>query len=85
MRTLQELADEGILFKDHESELIKQQIVSTIKDASVKKTVGRQLVQVIPLREGSTLDWDKADTVMEEHEESLDIIKLHEGEFRVFR
>ncbi len=61
MRTLQELASEGILFKDHESELIKQQLVSTIKDASQKKTVGRQLVQVIPLREGSSLDWDKAD------------------------
>lgn len=73
MKTLQELADEGILFKDHESELIKQQLVSTIKDASQKKTVGRQLVQVIPLREGSTLDWNKAD------KDTLIVRKIAEG------
>lgn len=73
MRTLQELADEGILFKDHESELIKQQLVSTIKDASQKKNVGRQLVQVMPLREGSTLDWNKAD------KDTLLVRKIGEG------
>jgi len=73
MKTLQELADEGILFKDHESELIKQQIVSTIKDAAQKKNVGRGLVHVIPLREGSTLDWDKAD------KDSLLVRKIGEG------
>ena len=61
MKTLQELADEGILFKDHESELIKQNLVSTIKDSAQKTAVGRQIVQVIPMKEGSTLDWDKAD------------------------
>lgn len=73
MRTLQELADEGILFKDHESELIKQQLVSTIKDAAQKKTVGRQIVSVIPLREGSTLDWNKAD------KDSMLVRKIAEG------
>lgn len=61
MKTLQQLADEGLFTKSAEQKLIKQQLFDMIKDSAQKNAIGRQVVQVIPLREGSSLDFDLAD------------------------
>lgn len=61
MKTLQQLADEGLFTKTAEQKLIKQQLFDMIKDSAQKNAIGRQVVQVIPLRQGSSLDFDLAD------------------------
>lgn len=61
MKTLQELADEGFFTTTAEPELIKEQLFATIKDASQKNAIGRQLVEVVPLRNGSSLNFELAD------------------------
>lgn len=61
IKSLIQLADEGVFSRSgSNSVLVKQQLFSTIKDAAVKNAVGRQLVDVIPLTEGSALDFDLA-------------------------
>lgn len=61
MKSLQELADSGVLFQSHESELVKQNLFAIIKEASIASPVGRQIVDVINMQFGSTLDFDLAD------------------------
>ncbi|HEU04801.1 MAG TPA: phage major capsid protein [Nitrosopumilus sp.] len=76
MKSLQQLANEGILFKDAESELIKQNLFAVIKDASISNAFGRQLVDVINMTQGSTLDFilaDKNSTIVRQVSEGGEI------------
>lgn len=73
MKTIQELADEGVLFKSAEAELVKQQLFEIIKEASVATRIGRQLVDIINMREGSTLDFILAD------KDSMQVVEVGEG------
>lgn len=73
MKKLEQLANEGELFSNFESELIKQQLYQKIKDAKLAATVGRQLVDVVKLKAGSSLDWILAD------KDSLKFRKVAEG------
>lgn len=59
--TLEELADHGELITSWESELVKQQLYDILKEASIANRVGRQIVDVINLRAGSSLDFVLAD------------------------
>jgi len=61
MRSLEELAAEGELMYSWETELVKQQLYDIIKEAMYAKTVGRQLVDVIPLKAGHEMDFVLAD------------------------
>lgn len=61
MKTLQNLADEGLFTKSSEDHLIKQQMMDMIIDSAQKNALGRQVVQVINLRQGSSLDFNLAD------------------------
>jgi N4-gp56 family major capsid protein len=61
VKSLQELADSGVLFKSAESELVKENLFNIIKEASIAAPVGRQIVDVINMQYGSTLDFDLAD------------------------
>ena len=63
MKTLQELVDAGVLYRDDESELIKQNLFPMIIEAKLNNTVGRQLVDVINMENklSSTLDIDLED------------------------
>lgn len=61
MKSLEQLANEGELFTSMESELVKQQLFDIIKDASIEARVGRQLVDVLKLSAGSSLDMVLAD------------------------
>ena len=73
MKSLQELADSGILFKSAENELIKQNLFNIIKDAAIASPVGRQVIDVINMKYGSTLDFDLAD------KDSMDVREIAEG------
>jgi len=76
MKSLQELANDGILFNASETELVKQNLFNIIKDASVKSVVGRNVVQVVPMTQGSTLDWvlaDKTSTIVRKVAEGAEI------------
>ncbi|MBW1975926.1 MAG: phage major capsid protein [Deltaproteobacteria bacterium] len=73
MKSLQELADSGILFKSAENELIKQNLYNIIKDAAINHPVGRQVVDVVNMKFGSTLDFDLAD------KNSMDVREIAEG------
>jgi len=57
MKTLEELASAGELMYSWETELVKQQLYAVIKDAMYAATVGRQLVDVIPMKAGHALDF----------------------------
>ena len=70
MKSLQELADSGILFKSAENELIKENLFNIIKDAAINSPVGRQVVDVINMKFGTTLDFDLAD------KNSMDVRKI---------
>ncbi len=54
-RTLEELADEGELMYEWETELVREQLYKQIKDAAYAARVGRQLVDVINLKAGANL------------------------------
>lgn len=73
MKSLQELADSGVLFKSAENELVKQNLFNIIKDASISAPIGRQIIDVINMKFGSTLDFDLAD------KNSMDVRKIAEG------
>lgn len=73
MKTLQQLADEGLFNTASESRLIRQQMFAMIKDSSMKNAIGRQLVEVVPLREGSSIDFELA------NKDSLMVRQMGEG------
>ncbi len=76
MKSLQELANEGVVFKDTEPELIKQNLFATIKEASIRVAVGRQITQLIPYTGqgvSGVLEWNLAD------KDSLTVRKVAEG------
>jgi len=62
-KSLQELANDGLLFRDDESELIIQNLFSKIVDAKLATAAGRQVVDVINMadKKSSTLDIDLED------------------------
>lgn len=55
MKSIEKLADQGELFTNLESETIQTQFYEQIVDAAKRERVGRQLVDVVKLRKGSTL------------------------------
>lgn len=61
MRGLEQLADEGELTTGAEGELIKAQLFNVVKEASIEKRIGRQLVDVINQKAGKTFDIILAD------------------------
>lgn len=73
MKSIEELANEGMLLYDWESELVKQQLYDVIKEASIEARIGRQLVDVIPMKTGTTLDFILAD------KDSLEFRRVAEG------
>lgn len=73
MKSLEELADEGVLITSFESELVKQQLYDVIKEASIEARIGRQLVEVIPMKAGTTLDIILAD------KDSVEFRRVAEG------
>lgn len=58
-RTLEELANEGELMYKWETELVREQLYSIIKDAAYAARVGRQLVEVVNLKAGANIKVDK--------------------------
>jgi len=61
MKTLQQLADEGELFTSFESETVKQQLFEEVLRSSIEARVGRQLMRVVKMGAGTTLDFIRAD------------------------
>lgn len=61
MRSLEQLANEGTLVTEYESELVKTQLYDKIFDASIEARVGRQVVNVIKMTGGTTQDIITAD------------------------
>ena len=72
-KSLEQLADEGELFYNMETELVKQQLYDVIKQASIEASVARQIVQVVPLRAGAALDFVLAD------KDSMEFRRVAEG------
>ena len=75
MKTLEQLADEGELFYNMESELVKQQLFAKIKEASIERRVGRELVDVMSMKAGTTLDIILAD------KDSMEFRRVAEGAY----
>lgn len=73
MKTLEELADEGVLVTSFETELVKQQLYDQVMQASIENRIGRNLVKVMPLQAGSTLDFVQQD------KDSLEFRRVSEG------
>jgi len=73
MKTIEELADEGVLITSWESELVKQQLYDIIKEASIEARVGRNLVDVINMKAGTSLDFVLAD------KDSIEFRRVAEG------
>lgn len=73
MRTLEELASQGELIYSWETELVRQQLHNVIWDAMYATAVGRQLVDVVPLKAGAALD------VVVEDKDSLKMHFVAEG------
>jgi HK97 family phage major capsid protein len=73
MKTLEQLADEGELITNFESELVKQQLFDVIKEAAIENRIGRQLVEVARLTHGNALDYILAD------KDSMEFRKIAEG------
>jgi len=73
MKSIEELADEGMLMYGTESELVKQQLYDIIKEASIEARIGRQLVDVISMKTGTTLDFILAD------KDSMEFRQVAEG------
>ena len=61
MKTLEQLANEGELFYNFESEMVREQLYSIIVEAAEAARIGRQLVDVIPLNAGHALKMNIAD------------------------
>lgn len=73
MKTLEQLASEGELFYSFETEVVKQQLYSIIKEAAEANRIGRGLVDVVPLNAGHALDVVTSDA------DSLTFRKTAEG------
>jgi len=73
MKSLEELADEGLLITSWESEVVRQQLYDIIKEASIERTVGRQCVEINKMTSGTTLDMILAD------KDSMEFRRVSEG------